>query len=308
MAILLNKKTNKSVFLRSHHVFGRHPGSANTLLTNPEASRIHASILWNGSFWTIKDSSSNGTYINAEMLLSGSKTQLNLGDRICFGALDNICWVLSNDNAPKSMLMPIKSDAQAIELEGVVGLPNENNPEITLYQEARGKWLCENSSGIILLEAGSKVSTENNSWYFINAETIDETVKVESNLNKMTKPSTINFTVSRDEEHVSLRIVFENKPIDLGERTHHYLVLLIARKRIADRKLGVEESEQGWIDKDQLSQQLGLDENHINIQIYRLRKQLMQINPSAVQLLQIIERRRGEIRFGFETSHITVNV
>jgi len=307
MAILLNKKTNKPVFLRSHHVLGRHPGSANTLLTNPEASRIHASILWNGSFWTIKDSSSNGTFINDKVIMTGVKVTLKSGDKICFGAINATCWVLTNDNAPKSMLMPIKSDSQPIELEGIMVLPDENNPEMTLYQEARGKWLCENSSGITLLEAGSKVSTEKNSWYFINAETIDETIKVESNLNKTTKPSIVNFTVSRDEEHVSLRIVFEDKSIDLGERTHHYLVLLLARKRIADQKSGIEESEQGWIDKDRLSQQLGLDENHINIQIYRLRKQLMQINPSAVQLLQIIERRRGEIRFGFDTSNTLVS-
>ena len=305
MAILLNKKTNKPIFLRSHHVFGRHPGSANTLLTNPEASRIHASILWNGSSWTIKDSSSNGTFINDKVITTAVKVRLKRGDKICFGSLNATCWLLTNDKAPKSMLMPIKSDTQALELDGVVVLPDENNPEVTLYQESKGKWLCENSVGVVFLESGDTVSTENNSWYFINAETIDETLKVESN---HIKSITVNFSVSRDEEHVSLRIFFENKSIDLGERTHHYLVLLLARKRIADQQSGIEQSEQGWIDKDLLSQQLGLDENHINIQIYRLRKQLMQLNSTAVQLLQIIERRRGEIRFGFDTRFTVINM
>ncbi len=308
MGILLNQKTNNRVFLRSYHVFGRHPGSSNTLLGNPEASRIHASILWNGSYWTLKDSSSNGTFVNNKAIVTAVKVALKCGDKICFGNIKASPWILMDDSAPKSMLVPIKSEEPVLELESVVVIPNENNPQITLYQEPNGDWLCENNSGIMRLESGSKVSIKHKSWYFVNAKPLDETKKADQLTDNITTVIRINFSVSRNEEHVSLGIVFEGEQIDLGERTHHYLLLVLARKRINDQQSGVEESEQGWVDKDRLCQQLGLDENHINIQIYRLRKQLMQVNPMAVQLLQIIERRRGEIRFGLDTLNTIVSM
>jgi hypothetical protein len=226
-------------------------------------------------------------------------------DEICFGALNATPWVLINDNGPKSMLVPIKSAEPALELEGVVVLPNEKKPEMTLYQEENGEWLCENNSGITPLESGSKISTANNSWYFINADTLDETKKADQNNHKINAKIKINFTVSRNEEHVSLGILFEDEPIDLGERTHHYLLLVLARKRLKDVQLGIDKNEQGWLDKNLLCQQVGFDENHLNIQIYRFRKQLIQARPAAMQLLQIIERRRGELRFGLESVEIT---
>jgi len=305
MATLLNTKSNKLTILRNQHIFGRHSGSSNTLLDNPEASRLHASIFWNGSFWLIQDTSSNGTFINNEVIITGIKRRLKIGDSVRFGALNAYPWVFNNDDAPKSMLVPIKSSSAApVELEGIMVLPNENSPEITLYQAKNGEWVCENEAGVTSLESGVKVSTNDNSWYFVNADTFDSTKKAEQTDGNILASINLNFTVSKNEEHVSLCILFENKPIDLGERTHHYLLLILARKRMADHQSGLEDSEQGWIDKSLLSQQTGLDENYINIQIYRFRKQLIKAIPSAMQLIQIIERRRGELRFALKSVEI----
>ena len=93
--------------------------------------------------------------------------------------------------------------------------------------------------------------------------------------------------------------------IDLGERTHHYLLLILARKRMEDQQSLAEENEHGWMDKLLICQQIGLDENHLNIHIYRFRKQLIKARPITMQLMQIIERRRGEIRLGLDTINIT---
>ena len=305
MATLLNTKYNKLTILRNQHIFGRHSGSSNTLLDNPEASRLHASILWNGSCWLIQDTSSNGTFINNEAIIAGVRRKLKIGDSIRFGALNTTAWLFNNDDAPKSMLISIESGSvPPVELEGIVVLPNENSPEITLYQAKNGEWVCENEAGVISLDSGVKVSTKDNSWYFVNADTFDSTKKAEQSDGNISTPINLNFTVSKNEEHVSLCILFENKPIDLGERTHHYLLLILARKRLTDHQSGLDDSEQGWIDKNLLSQQTGLDENYINIQIYRFRKQLIKAMPSAMQLLQIIERRRGELRFALKSVEI----
>lgn len=308
MASLLNTQTNQQILLRSLHILGRHPGSCNTLLNNPEASRLHASILWNGSYWLIQDTSSNGTFVNSSVIATGVKTRLKADDIIQFGGLNACPWVFSNDDAPKDMLLPINSDSLPIELEGIVVLPNEKLPEITLYQSSGDQWLCEDQKGIVELESGAKISTNNLSWYFISADTFDETIKSNQLNSKNLMPIKVDFTVSKNEEHVSLCIHFGKQTIDLGERIHHYLLLMLARKRLEDGESGLEDGEQGWIDNKLLSRQTGLDENHINIQIYRFRKQLIKAcsssTLSATQLIQIIERRRGELRFSLKTVYI----
>ena len=304
MATLLNTQSNELIILRNQHIFGRHSAGSNTVLDNPDASRLHASVLWNGSAWLLQDSSSNGTFINDKNIIGGVKRKLKLGDTIRFGSINACPWVFNNDDAPKSMLVSIEAELPPIELEGIVVLPNDDLPEITLYQSPNGDWICEHHSGVTRLESGSRVSTSDSDWYFINADTLDETIKSAQALNNTSIPINLQFTVSKNEEHVSLAIIFENKQVDLGERTHHYLLLILARKRMSDYQSGLEDNEQGWIDKSLLSLQTGLDENYINIQIYRFRKQVILAIPSARQLLQIIERRRGEIRFALNSVEI----
>jgi hypothetical protein len=258
---------------------------------------LHASILWNGTYWLIHDTSTNGNFINGQSLVTGIKTKLETGDIIQFGAINADKWIFENNDAPKNMLVSIDNDNNTIELDGIVALPNDQSPEVTIYQEQNGEWVYEDQSGITTLQAGLKITIKQASCYFVNAYTFDETIKAESIDNISVANIKTHFNVSKNEEHVSLNIQFMNQPINLGERTHHYLLLLLARKRLKDKLAGFDETEQGWIDKDLLSQQIGLEENHINILIYRFRKQLLKAKPSAMKLLQIIERRRGGIRF-----------
>ncbi len=112
------------------------------------------------------------------------------------------------------------------------------------------------------------------------------------------------FDVSQNEEHVALQIELQQQHINLGIRNHHYLLLLLARQYLNDHKKGLSKKECGWIDKDLLSSMLGQNENHINIQIYRFRKQLLKACPSAKQGPQFVERRTGEIRFSSEKIQI----
>jgi pSer/pThr/pTyr-binding forkhead associated (FHA) protein len=303
MAQLLNLQSQHSTLLRTQHILGRHSGSSNTILDNPEASRLQASILWNGSYWLLQDTSTNGTYINRELITNGFKKRLTKGDSIQFGSLNAEVWLFANDSSPKSLLVPLQPDSQTIELEGVIALPTDEDPEVTIYQSQNGEWICEDLTGTLILQQGSQVSTTNSNWYFVNAEEFDRTKKSETVQNKPPKVEFI-FTVSKNEEHVSLSIIIDNEEISLGERTHHYLLLLLARYRIADQQAGVDDGEQGWLDKDLLSKLIGLDENHINIQIYRFRKQLINAKPSAMRLLQLVERRRGCLRLAVATIKI----
>jgi hypothetical protein len=53
-----------------------------------------------------------------------------------------------------------------------------------------------------------------------------------------------------------------------------------------------------WLRNTELSWLLKVDLQHLNVQIFRARHPLMSALPSAARLADIIERRRGAVRFG----------
>jgi hypothetical protein len=299
MGRIKNTQTDQIIILRTVHTLGRHSGSVITLLDDPSASRLHAYIQWTGTHWEIRDSSSNGSWINQQKLGTGHKCKLKPGDLLQFGSGQGTTWQLLCDLPPKSLLVPIKHEADDIELDGMVALPSDQMPVVTLYQLRDGSWIWEDSSDIKKLENGHLLEINDQSWCFIDASPVENTLRLDTKQADPIRSVRVRFVVSQNEEHVSMQLFTSQLQLDLGERVHHYLLLILARKRVQDQQAGVEMNEQGWYDKDVLCQQTGMDEKHINLQIYRLRKQLVQTQPSALELLQIVERRRGELRFAF---------
>ena len=77
------------------------------------------------------------------------------------------------------------------------------------------------------------------------------------------------------------------------------MLLTLARQRLKDAEEGADQETQGWIETDHMADMLGIDPSHLNIQIFRSRKQ---INDTLSQFLnppQVIERRFGGLRFGY---------
>ena len=103
--------------------------------------------------------------------------------------------------------------------------------------------------------------------------------------------------MSKDEEHVSLDLTVNGESISLGERSHHYLLLILARHRLKDAALP--QGEQGWVYSEELSRLLRLSETHVNIQIYRIRKQVGTTFPPTFSASPVLERRPGQLRFGY---------
>lgn len=86
--------------------------------------------------------------------------------------------------------------------------------------------------------------------------------------------------------------------LDLVERSHHYCLLILARQRLGDAQRGIAASAQGWLERQQLARMLGLDLGNLNIQLHRLRQQIARALPAGMQLDEVVERRRGELRIG----------
>lgn len=298
MATLINENSGTEVILQPQHVIGRHPTAA-TCLSNLEASRTHAVIMWDGEHWLLQDTSSNGTFVNGQALAKGRKAALHIGDNIQFGSVLAESWFVKNLDSPVCLLQPITPGLKTIFLEGIVGLPSEDCPDVSVYRSEQGQWMCESDHGEIELSMGDVVGScdGQSQWRFIDARASVLTDIIGVNKTNYEGPVTFVFDVSQNEEHVSLKICIGSSAIDMGERNHHYLLLLLARKFQEDKAVGLHSQECGWIDKGLLCRMLGQSESHLNIQVYRFRKQFIDLYPDQDSVPKIIERRSGELRF-----------
>ena len=301
MATLTNKQTQEQIILRVNHTFGRDQQTNITPLRSPSSSRNHATIVWDGEHWQIKDSSTNGTLLNRTRAGYGTYHPLKEGMVIQFGEDPAESWEVIDLSPPITCLIPLHHSLSFIPLHDVEILSVEGK-EIMVYLGEDGHWHCDVNSETSILHSGYKLGFDQFLWQFVDARPGIATASVDHT----PSPDDIqfNFEASQSEEHVSLKLVVNNSTIEFGERSHHYLLLLMARQRLEDQQKAIDNMEQGWIKKDVLVKMLGMAEQHINIQVHRFRKQVTSTLPGSTILHQIIERRPGELRFAY--SNITI--
>jgi len=115
----------------------------------------------------------------------------------------------------------------------------------------------------------------------------------------------LEFRVSRDEERCECLVRMGPRVETLGARSHHYTLLTLARRRLADAEAGdVGPDEHGWVYSDDLADMLGIDPNVVNVHIHRGRRQLAEAGIADPG--QLVERRPGpQVRLG--TGRVTVH-
>jgi hypothetical protein len=305
VAILRNSATQRKIFLRTHHVFGR-GRSADTVLDNLDASQLHATVCWNGRFWELRDHSRNGTLVDGTRHRNAQGMELHVGSIIGFGLGDTCTWSVDDLSAPSNLLWPVGHNAPPIALGLSNLLPQGKDAEVSIHCSAQGQWIYTAAQGSWALEDGDKVRFNNQDWCFIQMAEVASTLDAVAS-GHAPRPSrpTLYFNVSLDEEHVHLQVRDTHYQLDLGERSHHYALLILARLRLADAQRHLDRHAHGWVEMERLAKMLGLDPSHLNIQIFRMRKQLALALPPGAQVPELIERRRGSLRFGSLRFHIT---
>jgi hypothetical protein len=108
------------------------------------------------------------------------------------------------------------------------------------------------------------------------------------------------FYVSKDEETVDLSVVDRGRELRLELHEHNYMLLALARLRLADRATAVE--ERGWVSQNALSKMLKKGINAIDVAIHRARRGLLEAGISGAQ--RIVEVRTGMRRFGTDRVEI----
>ena len=293
MGVLLDEATGEQVVLREFHVFGRNASRSDTYLPDPHVSLLHASMRWCDNSWQLTDNSRNGTFLDGRLLNKGEWITIQHSQRLQFGMSTATNWRLIDAGAPLACLLPLDANCKQIELTNSNLLPN---PELSIYQTSSAQWLMDTTTETTLLADGDVVILGAYRYKLQLAAQLDVTL-CNTFIGSGNIPQ-LKFLLSLDEEHTQTQIALGAKNFDLGEREHHYCLVTLARRRLADARAGLDVSAQGWIENAELAKMLGMELQHVNIQIFRARNQMMKLLPTNTQIADIIERRRGGIRFG----------
>ncbi|BBN81973.1 hypothetical protein PA25_19580 [Pseudoalteromonas sp. A25] len=298
MAYLIDEHKLSKVYLKSYHTVGRYKYNVDTLIDQPGVSRHHAIIELAQDKWLIRDVSTNGIWINDKKIDKNLPYQLCENDKLDFAAPGQNSFVVANLSTQCQYLVSQSDNQQVIEVSDQLLLPNDDNPtHIIYFDQMLNYWFLEdlNTSDRQALIDGGLVSAFNSQWVFYSAGTAAMTKHLERLPN--VKPCGLSFSVSQDEEATQLSVNLDDNTIDLGVRSHHYLLLLLARLRIQDKDDGVEQDQQGWIYREDLIKALGVQMNHMNIMVHRARKQLTEAGGDKFpELGYLIETSNGKLR------------
>lgn len=288
MARLRHRETGLEHEVEARCLVGRSP-PCQLLLDRPQVSGVHAELGWDGQGWLLHDlGSSNGTFVGGRRLGAGERASLTVGSELAFGTRDQ-CFTLVDAAPPR--LMAKAADGRVAVAEGdLLCLPSEDDPALTIMFDGHGRWVVESSDDARPLEDHHSVIAGGTSWSIYLPQVVFSTRNTHDDVLTL-RDISLQLTVSRDEEHVSCRMRHDGHDVELVARAHAFLLLALARARTADDERGLPPGEQGWLHRDELCQRLGIDNQLLNLWVYRARRQLVQAG--VADATQVIERRAG---------------
>jgi hypothetical protein len=302
MAVLAKQPEGPRSTVLSPHLVGRSRLAA-LRMTEPTVSGEHAVLRWSGREWELHDlGSRNGTIVDGRRLSTGERVALARGAVIAFGQPDN-AWCLIDDAPPTLVAVPADGGEPVSARDHLLALPSEDDPAVAVYRNAAGDWVVEQAGESTRVRDGHVVRVGDRDYTLRVPDLIAATWDNSSPAPHLAS-LTLQFSVSRDEEYVALAARTDGRVIDLGARAHHLVLLTLARSRLEDRKAAapatgaLPESAEGWMYQDELADKLAIDETHLNVAVFRCRRQLAEAG--ILDAAGIIERRRPtrEVRLG----------
>lgn len=292
------------IALPPHSVTGRSSACA-LKLPEPLVSAEHASLSFRNGEWVVRDLGSlNGTWVNGERMSPGSARPLAAGDRLAFGDPANE-WTLLDASPPVAMARRVSTGELIAADREILALPSQASPLASVFRGDDGAFTMEVEGQPREVRDGDAVQIAGEVFVLHLPGYVLATAQAEERKPRLDEVE-IRFRVSRDEETVEVSVAEAGPKVRaLAPRTHHYTLVLLARARIRDQRApGLSEAQRGWVFVDELCRMLSVDENRLNVDIYRVRQEMTSIglaNPAA-----IIERRRGskQLRLGTERAVI----
>jgi hypothetical protein len=280
--------------LSARYLIGRAPTCA-LRIDDPGVSGYHAELTWTGERWTLQDlGSRNGTSLDGRTLARGEHAPVSLGQELVLAGALRFALV---DASPPTL---IAIDPQGHVREAaheLLCLPSDELPELTLFRELDGRWWVETDSETRQIGEVETLIAGGVSWR-VHAP-LDIAATREASPASCLAEQTLRFVVSRDGEHVGLSLVRGGERLELPSRSHQFLLLALARARLADAaKRELPDVEQGWVYREDLPRMLAIEPELVHLWIHRARKQLAEVGLRDATTL--IERRASgtQIRLG----------
>ncbi|MBL4671870.1 MAG: FHA domain-containing protein [Arenicella sp.] len=305
MAYLKDFETNQVIYLRAYHSIGRRENEVSTCLEFDFVSNLHALIEWKATRWTIRDMSSNGTWLNGDRLETFTSHLLKQGDVIEVAGRNGIKFDFFDASSPVDMIYQVDQNLNVHQLLEDCLLPSSESPDIELYKcPERHEWFAShidsgpsNEGEWGPFEHNSELMINNQPWRFFLGNEQTQTKVIESSQSDMSDIE-FRFDISQDEESTSLTLIQGAAENDLYDRGHHYLLAHLLRHKHAQKVASQNSSEVGWISCEDLRNDMGVEERYLNIMIFRARKQIGEALRGYSGSRKLFERRRGAVRTG----------
>jgi hypothetical protein len=276
-------------------------------LEDPRVSAEHASIYFDKDTWYLRDlASTNGTFLDGVKIDLGRRHALAPGALLGFGA-PNPAFRFVHDDPPRMRLRNYQSGVRLEPQLGLVVLPSEERPLVTVFQGLDG-WYEEREGAVRQLSDFAELLVEGEQWVVelpaLGAETAQTGLARSggwANFNELF----LRFDVSRDRESIVLVIAAGAETRAVTNRAYHELLLVLAEARIAAACAGVPDPEQGWLHTDDLCRRIAGDNSKVNVDVFRARQQLDQLG--VIESHRIVERRPTTRQLRIGTASVAIN-
>jgi hypothetical protein len=297
MATLRHLQTGADVPLAARHVVGR-SRSCQLQIDAANVSALHAEIAWDSQVWHLRDlGSRNGTFVAGHRMQPGQQVALDPGTEISFGASDRQ-YRLIDASAPR--LIAFGPDQIRVADDDVLCLPSPADWEAMIFRDADERWVIETADGTRPLQDVDCVVVKGRPYTVHLPGPVPATRDVRHLGEDALARGTLEFLVSRDGEHVDLRLRDSEHVHPIESRAHVLLLLALARNRVADAaNPELPQSEHGWMYREDLMKDLEIDDPQLlNLWVFRARQQFTQLK--LRDAAKIVERREGtgQLRLG----------
>jgi hypothetical protein len=182
-----------------------------------------------------------------------------------------------------------------------ISLPASDTSSFMVYRDVDGAWVVEQSGTVRSCVDREIIGVGGEAWRVHlppSDRSESSTVRTVDSNSLDIEEAALRFDVSSDEETVRIIVESWRGREQLAPRTYHYMLLTMARARLADRARGVPEAECGWTTVAALADMLKLDVERVNVDICRARKQLALLEVGNAAHLFERRARSGLLRIG----------
>jgi hypothetical protein len=201
------------------------------------------------------------------------------------------------------MAVPLDGGEPVLIDGDLLALPSSQRPWATIYRNTEATWILESPDGaaapILNMQT---LDIAGRLWTFTFPEQVRSTMLADAGTE--VQDVHLSFAVSRDEEHVHLEMRCGGKTHDMGARSRHYVLLTLARRRLADLQEGVLDSSSGWVYQDELEHDPSMAGERLNVDVFRIRQQFAEAG--VLDAAGIIERRPRSRQLRIGTRNLTI--